>query len=136
MPAPAAGTREFPFRGLVFTIPASWSVQRADRQPFRMEFVTVTGRPSGPRLTFSDTAELVGSGPAPANPGAMAGSGNGVPFERFEMPNPLRRGVTYLFPAAGVTLSAQVRNEAEARAADAVARSARRALLPRGAVRS
>lgn len=133
---PAAGVREFQFHGLVFTIPAGWSVQRADRQPFRMEQVTVAGRSSGPRLTYSDTVALVGDSLAPAGPQAMAPAGNGVSFERLEMPNPMVRGVLYLFRAAGVSMSAQVRNEAEARAADAVAGSARRALPKRSPARS
>jgi hypothetical protein len=55
----AEGTQEFRFCELTFTIPASWSVRRADRLPFRVERVTVTGSPSGPRLTFSDTMQYV-----------------------------------------------------------------------------
>jgi hypothetical protein len=60
--------------------------------------------------------------------GAGTRAGNGIAMERFEMPNPMMRGIVYVFPGAGVSLSAQVRSEAEARAADAVAQSARRAL--------
>jgi hypothetical protein len=132
-PAPAVAVREFQFRGLVFTIPASWSVERADRQPFRMEQITVTGRPAGPRLMFSEAVALVGDGLAPLGPRNTARGGNGVSFERFEMPNAMMRGVVYVFREAGVSVSAQVRTAADARAADAVAESARRALRPRAA---
>jgi hypothetical protein len=132
--APSATERDFQFRGLMFTIPASWDVQRADRQRFRMEFVTVTGRPSGPRLTFSDTVELV----ATARGGRPSAARNGrrLSFQRLEMPNAMGRGVVYVFPEAGVTLSAQVRTDADVRAADAVAESARWAIPIRGPVRS
>jgi hypothetical protein len=133
---PAAGVQQFQFRRLVFTIPANWSVQRADRQPFRMEYATVTGRPAGPRLTFSNTVALVSDGRAPLGSAKTARTGQGVSYERFEMPNPMARGVVYVFPQAGVSISAQVRTEADARAADAVAQSARRALTPRGPGRS
>src|SRR5207244_8973762 len=125
-----AAVREFQFRGLVFTIPASWSVQRADQQPFRMEQITVTGGPSGPRLTFSEAVALVGNGLVPVGPRNTARGGNGVSFERFEMPNPMMRGVVYVFREAGFSISVQVRSEADARAADAVAESARQALPP------
>lgn len=131
-----AAAREFQFHGLAFTIPASWSVRRADRQPFRPEFATVTGAPAGPRLTFSDSVALVGDGLAPAGPRQAAPGASGVSFERLEMPNPMMRGVVYLFREAGVTMSAQVRSEAEARAADAVAESARRVLPRRRPARS
>jgi hypothetical protein len=136
-PRPASGTREFQFRGLVFTVPAAWSVQRADRLPFRSEYVGVTGRPSGPRLTFSDSVQFARDGSAVVGPArADARTGSGLSMERFEMPNPMTRGVVYVFPEAGVSMSAQVRTDAEARAADAVAWSARRALPQRGPARS
>ena len=97
-----------------------------------MEQITVTGKPSGPRLTFSEAVALVGNGLVPVGPRNTARGGNGVSFERFEMPNPMMRGVVYVFREAGVSMSAQVRSAADARAADAVAESARRALPPRG----
>jgi hypothetical protein len=125
--APASATREFRFRDLVFTVPAAWSVRQADRQPFRPEYVRVTGGPSGPRLTFSDSVQFVRDGSVTVG-GAGARTGNGLSMERYEMPNPLTRGIVYVFPAAGVSISAQVRTDAEARAADAVAQGAHRAL--------
>jgi len=131
---PAGATREFRFRDLVFTVPAAWSVQRADRLPFRPEQVSVTGRPTGPRLTFSDSVQLVRDGSVIVG-GAGARTGSGVAMERYEMPNPLMRGIVYVFPGAGVSISAQVRTDAEARAADAVAQSARRALPAPGPAR-
>jgi hypothetical protein len=126
-------TQEFHYRGLTSTTPANWSVRQADRMRFRSELVTVTGRPSGPRLTFSDTMQYAKLGEAAPMPRAGASvaerSRSGVPLERYEMPNAAWRGILYVFPGAGVSVSAQVRNEAEARAADAIVQSARRALL-------
>lgn len=127
--AAAPATREFRFRDLVFTVPAAWRVQRADSLPFRTERVSVTGLPSGPRLTFSDSVQFVRDGSVMVG-GAGAPVGNGLSMQRFEMPNPLTRAVVYVFPEAGVSISAQVRTDDDARAADAVAQSARRALPP------
>src|SRR5262249_42717654 len=125
--APAAATREFRFRDLVFTVPAAWRVQRADSLPFRTERVSVAGFPSGPRLTFSDSVQFIRDGSVMVG-GAGAPMASGLSMQRFEMPNPLTRAVIYVFPEAGVSISAQVRTDDEARAADAVAQSARRAL--------
>src|SRR4051794_34415974 len=121
--APSPATRAFRFRGLVFAVPAAWKVQRAGSLPFRTERVSVTGLPSGPRLTFSDTVQFVRDGSVMAR-AAGAPLGSGLSMQRFEMPNPITRAVTYVFPEAGVSISAQVRTDDEARAADAVAQSA------------
>lgn len=120
--APATATREFQFHRLVFTVPVNWSVQRADQDQFRPRYVTVTGRPSGPRLTFSDTVQLVAAAGTPER------TENGLSVQRYAMPNAATTGIVYIFPGAGVSVTAQVRTEAEARAADAVIQSARRAL--------
>jgi hypothetical protein len=120
-----AGTQQFQFRGLNFTIPASWSVERADQQPFRMQYVTVTGRPAGPRLTFSDSVELVSQAGSPRDRPNAIRRGQRLSFERLEMPNSMLRSILYVFREAGISISAQVRSTDEARAADAVAESAR-----------
>jgi hypothetical protein len=137
MPAPHGGGREFQFRGLVFTIPATWTVERGDQQQFRSELVTVTGHGSGPRLTFSESVRAVGGQPMPAvGPGARERSAGGLALDRYQMPNPVWRGVLYVFPDARISVTAQVRTEADARAADAVMQSARRALPPPRPTRS
>jgi hypothetical protein len=63
-----------------------------------------------------------------ATPRAVDRSRGGLAVNRFEMPNPLWRGVVYVLPEAGISISAQARTESEARAAEAVVQSARRAL--------
>ena len=52
------------------------------------------------------------------------------------MPNAAWQGVLYVFPEAGVSVSAETRTAAEARAAEAVVQSARRALPARAPTRS
>jgi hypothetical protein len=132
-----AGAQQFQFRGVVFTIPAGWSVERGDQRPFRSELVRVTGQGVGPQLTFSDTVQPVGNDRMPAaGPRAVDRSQGGLVLNRFEMPNPLWRGVVYVLPEAGISVSAQARTEVEARAAEAVVQSARRALPSRKPARS
>jgi hypothetical protein len=117
--------QQFQFHDLIFTIPASWSVERADQQRLRMQYATVTGKPTGPRLTFSDSVELVSHAGWPRDRPDIVRRGQRLSFERLEMPNPMVRGIVYVFREAGITISAQVRSAGEARAADAVAESAR-----------
>jgi hypothetical protein len=138
-PAAAPATvREFEFRGVMFAVPASWKVQRADQDPFRVQYVTVTGGPNGPHLRFSDVVQLLGNqgvaGRRPASAGRRSGSA--LSLERYEMPNASMRGVVYLIPEAGISITAHVRTDAEARAADQVVQSARWVLPSRGPARS
>jgi hypothetical protein len=126
--------RQFQFRGVVFAVPASWSVQRADQDPFRAQFVAVSGGPTGPRLRFSDTVQLLADPGRTGRAGRKAGSSPTV--ERYEMPNAAMRGVVYVIPEAGISVTALVRTEAEARAADRVVHSARWSLPQRAPARS
>ena len=59
--APQGESQQFQFRGVVFTVPAGWSVQRGNQRPFRTERVRVTARGVGPQLTFSDSVQPVHS---------------------------------------------------------------------------
>jgi hypothetical protein len=131
------GRREFQFRGLVFTIPTTWTVERGDQRPFRSELVTVTGHGAGPQLTFSGSVQAVGAEPMPVDGmRARQRTEGGLALDRYQMPNPVWRGVLYVFPEASIGVTAQVRTEADARAADAVMQSARRALPPPRPARS
>lgn len=120
-----------------FWVPAGWRVQRGEQQPFRPELVTVRGVGVGPRLTFSPSVQPVnGEGMPRVGPVQGDRSEGGLAVERYAMPNPVWQGVLYVLPEAGISVSAQVRSEAEARTADAVVQSARRALPKRGPARS
>src|SRR5690349_14611259 len=63
---PQVETQQFQFRGVVFTVPAGWTIQRGDQRPFRTERVRVTARGVGPQLMFSESVQPVGSDRMPA----------------------------------------------------------------------
>jgi hypothetical protein len=126
---PEKGAREFEYRGVRFTLPVGWTVQRAEERAFRSELVTVRGAGAGPQLTFSPAVQPAREDRMPlAGNGAESRTGGGLSVARYAMPNAAWHGVLYVLPEAGITVSAQVRSEAESRAADAVVQSARRVL--------